>query len=225
MKISLSKRNRAMTLIELFAIVAVLTLLAAFLVPALVRAKRTARRISCVNNLMQIGLCFRIWDGDHTNRYPMALSQTNGGTMEYITGPNAFRHFQIMSNELSTPHVLFCPAECDRAREMANAWDTNRGYPPAFSGNSNTSYFVGVDATETNPQMILVGDRNITNGTPVKNGLLDVNTNHPSGWTDEQHRKIGNIAISDGSVQQLNTETLRLMIANTGLATNRLQMP
>jgi hypothetical protein len=39
------------------------------------------------------------------------------------------------------------------------------------------------------------------------------------------HKKAGNILLSDGSVQQLSITGLRAAIENTGLATNRLQMP
>jgi hypothetical protein len=199
------------------AVIAVLVVLMMVLLPEMLphHASR-APRIQCVNNLKQLGLAYRIWEGDHGDKLPMELSQTNSGTMEFIDGPNAFRQFQVLSNELGTPRILFCPAETDRHRFMGTSFNIN---------NSNLSYFAGVDASETNVQMILAGDRNITNGLPVKNGLLEVDTNHPSGWTAELHNKVGNIALSDGSVQQLSTATLRTTIENTGLATNRLQMP
>jgi competence protein ComGC len=212
-----SHKERGLTLIELFVILAVIAALAALLIPALIRAKATAQRISCVSCLKQIGLGTRVWEGDHTNLYPMQVSSTNGGTMDFITGPNAFRHFQVMSNELSTPWVLICSAESDRIRARATNFD--------FLSNSNVSYFVGIDANETNPQMILSGDRNITNGTAVKNGLLDLTTNKDAGWTAELHKGVGNFGLSDGSVQQVSITGLRVSVANTGLATNRLQMP
>jgi prepilin-type N-terminal cleavage/methylation domain-containing protein/prepilin-type processing-associated H-X9-DG protein len=211
------QRDRGFNLIEVLAVIAVLVVLMMVLLPEMLphHASR-APRIQCVNNLKQVGLAYRIWEGDHGDKYPMELSQTNGGTMEFINGPNAFRHFQVLSNELGTPRILFCPAETDRHRFMGTNFNIN---------NSNLSYFAGVDASETNVQMILAGDRNITNGLPVKNSLLEVDTNHPSGWTAELHNKVGNIALADGSVQQLNIQTLRTTIQNTGLATNRLQMP
>jgi hypothetical protein len=144
-----SKRERGLTLLEIFVILAVISVLALLLIPALLKAKARARRIYCINHLMQIGLSCRVWEGDHTNLYPMQVSSTNGGTMDFIMGPNAFRHFQVMSNELSTPKVLICPAESDRMRAQATNFD--------FLRNSNISYFVGIDANETNPQLILSG--------------------------------------------------------------------
>jgi prepilin-type processing-associated H-X9-DG protein len=212
-----SKRERGLTLLEIFVILAVISILVILLMPALHQAKIRAQRITCNGDLKGVGLAYRVWEGDHKDLYPMAVAGTNGGTMDFITGPNAWRHYQVMSNELSTPKILICPAESDRMRSAAINFGSLR--------NSNLSYFVGLDATETNPQLILAGDHNITNGTPVKDGLLEVTTNNPAGWTAEMHNGVGNMALADGSVEQINILGLRTSITNTGLATNRLQMP
>jgi prepilin-type processing-associated H-X9-DG protein len=137
--------------------------------------------------------------------------------MDFLSGPNAFRTFQVMSNELSTPKVLICPADAERYGKCAtNFNDFN---------NSNLSFFVGIDAAETNPAMILSGDRNITNGTPIRNGLLRLTTNSLAGWTSEMHNKVGNILLADGSVQQDSIRGLQNQIAGTGIATNWMLMP
>ncbi len=210
-----TKRNAALTLIELLVVLGVLFIFAAlFLVPAMDGGRVRAPRIQCVNNLKQTGLAYRVWEGDNGNKYPMAVSETIGGTSEYIIGPNAFRHFLVMSNELSTPKILVCPA--DERCIIGTNWNI---------GNSNISYFVGVDADETNAQMILGGDRNITNGTVIRNGQLEVTSKSPSSWTAEVHNKVGNILMADGSVQQLSIAGLRITVSNTGFPTNRLQMP
>lgn len=217
-----------MTLVEVLVVIAVLFIFAAMVIGTLPNSnsKREAQGIQCVCNLKQVGLAFRVWAEDHEENYPMQLSQTNGGTMEYTTGANVFRHFQIISNELSTPRVLFCPAESDRWRIEANAF--GRGGKPDqvfFESNTNLSYFVGVDVNPTNVTMILSGDHNITNGLPLGNGILTVTSNRLSGWTDKRHGGCGNLAMADGSVQQASVSTLRQTIAGTGFATNRLQMP
>lgn len=147
----------------------------------------------------------------------MSVSETNGGTMEFAPGPDEWRHFQLMSNELNTPKVLICPTDWASAR----AWATNF----SMLENSNLSYFIGPDVSETDPQGLLSGDRNITNGTPIRNGILELTTNTPASWTAEMHNKVGNILLSDGSVQQITWFGLRTAVANTSNFTNRLQMP
>lgn len=207
-------RNRGLTLIELLVVMVVVGFLSLFMLS--LRSPRMSRapRIQCVNNLKQIGLAYRIWEGDHGDRYPMAVPGTNGGSMDFLTGPNAFRTFQVMSNELSTPRILICPSD---SRDAATNWND--------FGNSNISFFVGIDANETNASRILSGDRNITNGTAIRNGLLALTTSQLAGWTSEVHNKLGNILLADGSVQQVSIPGLQNQIAGTGVATNWVEMP
>lgn len=80
-------------------------------------------RISCVNNLQQIGIAFHVWGPDYNYRFPWQVSTNEGGTKELCQPDkdgfdlNSFRHFQVMSNELSTPLVLICPS--DRQKKPA----------------------------------------------------------------------------------------------------------
>jgi prepilin-type N-terminal cleavage/methylation domain-containing protein len=209
------QREQGLTLVELLVVLAVLTFFALMIIPAPSHPKARVMRIQCVNNLKQTGLASRVWAGDNGGKYPMEISETNGGTMEFATGPNLFRHFQLMSNELSTPLVLICPADTARLRA------TNF----TFFNNSNVSFFLNLAASKTNSQDIWSGDNNITNGTPIKNAILELTTNHPAGWTDETHHKVGNILLSDGSVQQVSQTGLRSAVQNTSVFTNRLLMP
>lgn len=222
MKVSISeKRSPGLTLIEVLAVLAALVILAVIFLPAFFPrplSRERVMRIRCVNNLKQIGLACRVWEGDNSDdMFPMFVSQTNGGTREFTTGANAWRHFQVMSNELSTPKVLYCPAESDSQRFVATNF--------TWLNNSNLSVFVGIIPHEANPRMILSGDRNLTNGAAIKNGLLGLSAGQPLGWTAEMHNQVGNLCLADGSVQQLSSAGLQNAIVNTSVATNLIQMP
>jgi len=185
--------KKAFTLIELLVVIAIIAILAAMLLPALAAAKKKAQRISCVNNLKQVGIAFRIWEGDNSDRYPMQVDYKSGGASTYLGHANGAAIsqpapnnpgmvFMVMSNELSTPKVIFCPS--DNIHTAGSGYATNytfgdvlgcgnpnpaTGLAPA-GGVTKISYFINGDATEVDPQMIMSGDGNIGNTGTANNG-------------------------------------------------------
>ena len=209
-------RQHGLSLPEVFIVIATVVLLAAFLLP--IGTSRPSR-VSCVNNLKQIGLAFRLYSNDHEDKFPWMVSAyvnpMNSGSREFMNSTQVFRHFQTMSNELVTPKVLVCPTDSQRKK----AADFAR-----FS-NMNLSYFVNLDGLETNPQMILSGDRNITGGTFANPNLLLVRSTSPLSWTTSMHISAGTVGLADGSVQQVTTPILNQQIAAMTNAVIRLAIP
>ncbi len=83
---NLRKKIGAFTLIELLVVIAIIAILAALLLPALARAKAKAQRISCTNNLKQVGLSLRTFAIDNDGNMPMTLSAALGGASDTDVG-------------------------------------------------------------------------------------------------------------------------------------------
>jgi prepilin-type processing-associated H-X9-DG protein len=168
----------------------------------------------------------------------------NAAVVEYAV-------FGVMSNELSTPKIVACPSDersphsnftmsvtgnagAQVAQAATSGSTTDPG--PAYFNNFKLSYFLGVNAQDSNPQMILAGDRNIqgylgnTTTPPNINGYGNQNsceyamgTNWGTGtvtfpaWSpSKMHQSKGNLLLVDGSVQQLDSVHLRQQLSATG---------
>jgi prepilin-type N-terminal cleavage/methylation domain-containing protein len=214
------KQKRAFTLIELLVVIAIIAILAAMLLPALAAAKRKAQKISCLNNLKEDGIAFRVWEGDNGDKYPQAVTIASGGGQGYVdvSPPNTMAEFwEVMSNQLTTPKVLYCPS--DNSGATAHTVATN-GFVPANFSDINTSYGLGYDATESAPQMILMVDRNITTSAAGSiTTLAKTWTASPTTglwyWTaGDLHLGSGNWLLTDGSGQQGSTGTFQTALIN-----------
>ena len=71
-----SPRSNRFTLIELLVVVAIIAILAALLLPALRRARDSAKGALCMSNVKQFGLALSMYAGDHDGNIPWAWNST-----------------------------------------------------------------------------------------------------------------------------------------------------
>ena len=179
MKTKLNRRQTALTRTEFLVVVFIILVLfwQAVDFGATASAKRKAQRISCMNNLKEIGAAYRLWADDHGGHTPASEVASRGGWSDLLTnadqGENCWTNYTILADALGrSPKLVMCPADNDRfpaAEFLTNPMpsDPRVSY---FQNNSNLSYFVGVSANTRSPRSLLAGDRNLGGGTASDSG-------------------------------------------------------
>jgi hypothetical protein len=114
-------------------------------------------------------------------------------------------NYRVAANELGSPKVLLCPT--DKEKYMAASWG-------ALDAERHVSSFVGLDASDSNPQSILAGDRNLGGGGGGNELRFEKDGSINAMFAERMmHGAFGYIVLSDASVHRVNNAQLREQIS------------
>jgi prepilin-type N-terminal cleavage/methylation domain-containing protein len=122
MRPSLRRWRSGFTLVELLVVISIIALLIGLLLPAVQRVREAANRISCANNLHQIGLAFQQYHNDY-NTLPPAQLDNGGATwavmiLPYLEQGNLYNQWDLKKSYFQQTTVArvtsvpnyFCPS-------------------------------------------------------------------------------------------------------------------
>ena len=106
--------KRQFTLIELLVVVAIIAILAAILLPALMRTKESARRAVCLGNMKQVGYALSMYADDRDNALPpgnATITPWHGIDSTYEVGKRPMGiAYLVDQNYIPGAEILYCPS-------------------------------------------------------------------------------------------------------------------
>ncbi len=172
---SSTSSGRAFTLLELIVVMAIITILAAMLIPSISGARESARSASCMSNLKQIGVAMQIYVSENAGYYPWSgvaapvaglPDQWDYAISPYLGGSITVR-----------PTVFLCPSRTMKTHgNNISTYSIHQGICPnvaTWSGNTPATFTPAALTTLTKASTMWRGSETILVGDAMQLDTMD----------------------------------------------------
>ena len=199
----------AFTLIELLVVVAIISILAALLLPSLFSARAHARLTSCSNNVRQLGLGLQLYSDDNQDYVTpgIQLDAGNGHSPSWRT---------LTYPYLKGYKIYACPANPAQKSFSAVLYDGNGLFPMSYVANTTgpmNSYNLGKYSNLKTPASLILLTEGGYDASP--NWINNTGNLTPPGtyaaverWHYVHYGKLQSELFADGHVQAIIEHTI-----------------
>lgn len=120
---AINKKRSGFTLIELLVVIAIIAILAAILFPVFAKARESARKTNCVNNMKSLSTAMNLYQTDYDSTYPKGA---NTRAAHYLPPENTAANpidtwTELLFDHMKSKDIVWCPSDPNNARQAPPA--------------------------------------------------------------------------------------------------------